>query len=322
MTPEQYLADQAILDAIDQQRLAAGYTSLAASELEQLRADLTALLSANAITRALPRERERRAEALITAAYERLSGIVEAVPIAQLYAEKTTADVDFVFVDPAVETEPITELDPVIEGHGAAAWWARQSENAIFVFGGLGALSLADAALKLAAWSQGAFSASRALIVTSTSAAAATGRLSAYKANSDKVGGYQQISILDGRTSEVCRDYAGCTWDLDFEPTGRKKRPFNGGCPRHMNCRSIICALVNKSAAASPDLDDSPSVDHATAPFSDWLDTLSKETADEVFGVGRAAQFRKGTITLKQLLDVTRNPTTLARLREKYAREN
>lgn len=322
MSPEQYLADQAILDAIDQQRLAAGYTSLAAFELEQLRASLTALLSANAITRTSPRARERKAEALITAAYERLSGIVESAPIAQLYSEKTFDDVDFAFVEDAVEPDPITELDPEIEGHGAAAWWSRQADNALFVFGGLGALSLADGALKLAAWAQSAYGASRALIFTSTSAAAAKGRLGVYKANPGQVDGYQQISILDGRTSDICRDYAGCTWDLDFEPTGRRKREFNGGCPRHMNCRSTICALVNKAAAASSELDDTPSVDHATASFADWLDTISKETADEAFGVGKAAQYRRGAITLKQLLDVTRNPITLQRLRDKYAREN
>lgn len=318
MSPEQHLADQAIKDAIDQQRLAAGYTSEAARELEQLRADLTALLSANALTRTNPRDREFKATALITSAYEKLAAIVDAEEISQLYAEKTCADIDFAFVEDAIEPEPVTELDPEIEGHGAGAWWLRQSENAIFVFGGLASLALVDAAAKLSSWSVTAFGASKALITTSTAAAAADGRMRAHQANPGQVDGYQQISILDNRTTDICRDYAGCTWNLAFEPTGRKKRAFNGGCPRHMNCRSIICALVNKAATANPELGDTPSVDHASATFASWLETLSKETADEAFGVGRAALYRKGTITLKQLLDVSRNPVTVERLRKKY----
>lgn len=47
--------------------------------------------------------------------------------------------------------------------------------------------------------------------------------------------GWQQISVLDSRTTQTCRAYAFKVWDRDYKPIGHGLQ-YNGGVPRHVNC--------------------------------------------------------------------------------------
>ncbi len=55
--------------------------------------------------------------------------------------------------------------------------------------------------------------------------------------------GWQQVSVLDSRTSRVCQDYAFKEWDSQFRPIGHDL-PFQDGTPRHWNCRAVIVPAV------------------------------------------------------------------------------
>lgn len=101
--------------------------------------------------------------------------------------------------------------------------------------------------------------------------------------------GYQQISILDLRTTAICRAYAFKTWDAKFNPIGHGL-PFDGGCPRHWNCRSRILPIILDSADAQ------------TMTFSNWLQNLSVSTQDKIFGATSMKLFRAGKISEQQLI--------------------
>lgn len=318
MTPSEYMADQAILDAIDAQRVAAGYANDATGELDALAAGLLAIVAGDALGALSRSQREARAAALIDAVYVRIADLIDEREISEVFASKAVQDLEEAFSEPV--TMPQTSTEPLeVEGHVLAAWWKRQAEGALFSFAGLYSLSLAEAAPKIFALVQSSASASRALINTATNAAAARGRMSAYAANPGAVGGYQQISILDGRTSDICIDYAGCTWDLDFTPTGKKRRPFQNGCPRHFNCRSVTVPISNPAAVSGDGFDGVETLDHAASTFAQWLASQPDEVVNEALGARNVENYKSGIITQKQLLDVARKPTTLSRLRDKYA---
>lgn len=65
-----------------------------------------------------------------------------------------------------------------------------------------------------------------------------------YKGNPDIVSGIKQISVIDERTSDICMEYDGATWDIEFNPILGNRLPYNGGVPRHVRCRSIEVPIL------------------------------------------------------------------------------
>ena len=102
--------------------------------------------------------------------------------------------------------------------------------------------------------------------------------------------GWQQISVLDSRTTQICRAYAFKTWDKDFNPTGAVKLPFNGGVPRHVNCRSRIVLYM---------LDDGPTPE---LTFKQWVDRLEPEKQKQIFGDTRLKMWREGKLSDQDLI--------------------
>ena len=101
--------------------------------------------------------------------------------------------------------------------------------------------------------------------------------------------GWQQISILDGRTTQICKSYAFKIWTKDFKPIGHSF-PFAGGVPRHANCRSRIVLYM---------LDDGPSKE---LTFRAWLDTLTPQQQTQIFGKNRIALWKAGKLTEQDLI--------------------
>jgi len=97
---------------------------------------------------------------------------------------------------------------------------------------------------------------------------------------------WQQISVLDNRTTQVCQDYAFKVWNAKLEPVGHSL-PFNGGPPRHWHCRSILLPLM-----------DGKPVEEMS--FKQWFDGLSDTAQDETFGV-KAKLFRSGKVPAADL---------------------
>lgn len=101
---------------------------------------------------------------------------------------------------------------------------------------------------------------------------------------------WQQISILDSRTTIICRTYAFKMWTLnDYTPIGHAL-PFNGGVPRHINCRSSI-VLASLDEAGMPD-----------QTFATWARKQLAATLNSLFGERNVDLWRRGLMTDTELL--------------------
>ena len=108
-------------------------------------------------------------------------------------------------------------------------------------------------------------------------------------------------SVLDSRTSYICLARAGLSWDAETkEPLGHDF-PF-AAPPLHPNCRSILIPGLSTQAAKQ------------RLNPKRFLDSLSDEEQDDVLGPGRAKLFRAGKITVRELVDQSDRPLTLAEL--------
>lgn len=101
--------------------------------------------------------------------------------------------------------------------------------------------------------------------------------------------GWQQISVLDARTTTICRAYAFKIWNRDFQPIGHNL-PYAGGVPRHINCRSRIALYL---------FEDGPTKEFT---FRQWMDRLTAEEQKQIFGSVRLKMWRDGKITDQDLI--------------------
>ncbi|MGT2429258.1 hypothetical protein ACU4HD_12020 [Cupriavidus basilensis] len=165
-----------------------------------------------------------------------------------------------------------------------------------------------------------------ALVRTAVQTVSARAREITWAENDSLVKGKQQVSTLDGRTSDVCIAYSGASWDLQGKPINGTTLPFNGGVPRHWNCRSTIIPITKSFRELGLDVDEftpttRASMDGQVAAdlsFSDFLASKPNAFQDQALGKGKAQLWRDGKITLPQLLDQRGNPLTLEQLRAKY----
>ena len=110
-------------------------------------------------------------------------------------------------------------------------------------------------------------------------------------------------------------------WELDGTPL-EGALPFNGGPPRHFNCRSsLIPVLKSFEELGLPKIDfpegTRASIDGqipADISFNDFLRGKSATFQNNLLGPAKARLWRSNKITLKQLVDVRGNPLTVAEL--------
>lgn len=141
-----------------------------------------------------------------------------------------------------------------------------------------------------------------------------------------------RLYIAGGFLVHNCIAYDGATWDLDGKPTGGNKLPFvneggaDGGVPRHWNCRSILVPITKTWKDLGVDAEEfKPStraaMDGTVAAqmgYAEWLKRQSNERQDAILGKGKAALYRAGRITTRDLLDQSGRPLTLAELQAKH----
>lgn len=132
--------------------------------------------------------------------------------------------------------------------------------------------------------------------------------------NSDLIDAKQQLSTLDGRTTDVCKARDLKKWTLDNEPIGHKM-PFRKP-PLHFGCRSII-RMVLKNSIASTRASQFGQVND-NLDYSAWLRQQPSEYQDRVLGIKRAKWFREGKLTMPQMLDQSDRPLTLKQLQKIY----
>lgn len=110
---------------------------------------------------------------------------------------------------------------------------------------------------------------------------------------------WQQISVLDSRTSPICRDYAFKEWDADYMPVGGHALPFHDGTPRHWNCRSVVVPIFPKTLTTRLPL---------------TLDGLMARIPVDVFGQRNSELFRLGLLTVADLVRQANRPLTVGDL--------
>jgi SPP1 gp7 family putative phage head morphogenesis protein len=162
-----------------------------------------------------------------------------------------------------------------------------------------------------------------ALVRTAVQSAAAEARMETYRQNSDVIKGYRQLSTMDGRTTKVCLSYSGAMWNTDYEPMGGNKLPYNNGCPRHFNCRSVILPITKSYRELGLNIDEVPKGTRASMdgsiPSDETMDAFLKRKGeafqDQLLGPTRAKMVRDGTITLQDLVDQSGRELTIEQLR-------
>lgn len=114
-----------------------------------------------------------------------------------------------------------------------------------------------------------------------------------YDANPDVVQRIRWNSVLDGRTSPICRARDGRVYPADSGP-----RP-----PAHPNCRSTTVAVISGYAT------------HPRPTYQGWLGEQPADVQDDILGPSRGRLFRKGGLTLDRFVDSKGGELTLEALR-------
>ena len=159
---------------------------------------------------------------------------------------------------------------------------------------------------------------------TDTHAAGNLGRNEVYKKNPGAAVGQYWSSVLDGKTTPVCRANDGATRTLTAEQVAKweanglasvagvdAEGPFDGiewsngyrgPYPAHYGERSIIVPLVNRAA---PD----------KLTFEEWFDRQAPSVQEKLLGPSRFALWKSGKFSLRDFINDRGRTLTLAELR-------
>lgn len=343
---EQQIADDLLTHTLDLFRLDASLRGSALRTLQKLQAELRAKLSAGDLT-AFGKDAIQRlldeASAVIAAYYQKIQNHVEealnALPEVQAQAIRdslTGVGYGAALAPPIHFATAMTDV--MIQGAPSSEWWSRQSADTQFRFSNAVRQGIVQGRTNQQIIGdvlgrgpgQGILEVSRrnaaALVQTSVQTVANVARLESFAQNADVVKGVEQISTLDGHTTDICIAYSGGQWDLEGKPINGTKLPFKGGPPRHWNCRSLLVPKTKTFKELGIDVSEKRSTTRASVDgqisakttFDDFLIRKGEAFQNEILGPGRAQLWRDKKITLQQLLDLHGNPLSLVELQAKY----
>jgi SPP1 gp7 family putative phage head morphogenesis protein len=128
--------------------------------------------------------------------------------------------------------------------------------------------------------------------------------LASYRAS----GGVQRVryeAILDARTSDICRALDNTVWSLDD--------PKIPQLPAHPNCRSTYVPIPDGAAVGVSGDRLDPGASRTT--YEAWLRQQTPFLQNSILGPSRAALWRRGRVTLADLIGSDRRTLTLDQLR-------
>lgn len=133
-------------------------------------------------------------------------------------------------------------------------------------------------------------------------------RLQAMQKFMDYVVGYTWVSVLDARTSDICRSLSGQRFRYGQGPVP----------PMHLRCRSHIEPIFSLEAMFREGFSKAFT---AGETYYQWLKRQSADLQDDVLGPTKGRLFRSGGLTADQfavtVVDRKFQPLTLAELRKK-----
>lgn len=136
-----------------------------------------------------------------------------------------------------------------------------------------------------------------------------------YERNSDIISGVRWVSVLDSRTTAVCRARDGKV----YEP-GKGPRP-----PAHWNCRSTTTPVTKSFRDLGIDLDEVPAGTRASMDgqvpadmtYGQWLARQPAAVQDDILGATKGKLFRDGGLTVDRFVDRAGREYTLDELKRR-----
>jgi len=156
-----------------------------------------------------------------------------------------------------------------------------------------------------------------AMVRTAVNHTATVARNQTFQENADLIKGVLWVSVLDGRTTAICRARDGKVYPLDKGP-----RP-----PAHIGCRSTTSPVLKSWKELGIDLKEAPAGTRASmdgqvpaeTTYGEWLARQPKEFQDDVLGVTKARLFRDGGLSMDRFIDRSGHEYTLDELRRREA---
>jgi hypothetical protein len=154
------------------------------------------------------------------------------------------------------------------------------------------------------------------MVRTAVQHASAQARQAVWEENDDIIDGYVWISVLDNRTTQICRSLDG-----QFFKLGKGPVP-----PIHIGCRSVTVAHIKDvdvfahTTRASKG-DKGGAQVPASMTYYEWLKTQPASFQDDAIGVERGKLLRDGGMSADQFAKLQLNsnfqPLTLDQMRKK-----
>ena len=251
--------------------------------------------------------------------FAEMSGVMEEL-LTELSEKEMTFAASLLDIPPLARSKALKlARDVLILGAPSEDWWGKQSDNLNFSFASIVRQAIVDnlAVDQIVERVRPIFNTAergiRALVNTSVASVSNSARLAVFDSSADDLESVQQISTLDGHTSDICIAYSGARWTLpDHKPIGDAP-DFNNGPPRHFNCRSVLVPVTIFSDEPGQRVSELGLVDR-NITFDEFLKMKTKDQQDEMLGEGKAQLWRDGVITLRDLLNQEGRPLTLQQL--------
>ena len=169
-----------------------------------------------------------------------------------------------------------------------------------------------------------------ALIRTSNASVANDIQQETYRQNSDVISGIKWISVLDSRTSFLCRALDGSQWTLKGRPFPGTKMKYQTP-PAHWQCRSTTVPITKTYEEM---LEDKPQIKKLTSgqrasmngpvtadlDYNDWMKAIPIEDQKDILGPGRYKLWKKGKLSMADMVHQNGNPLTIKQLTAKAAK--
>ena len=342
---------QLIANSVDIARLDAGERAKVLSMLNRLERDLAALMGSRVLSemgRAQTAALLKEVTALIQETYTEVNLDIAATlqGLAPIEVQATTKAIEGALNITLGSTGKLSQTyleklasNVLVDGSPVKTWFSRQAGDVAFRFAAelRKGLLAGETNQQIIARVVGtpdvpgvlpiARKNAAALVQTSVATVSNEARLALYRKNADVVKGVEYSATLDGHTCGRCAVRDHTWWDLDGVPQDGNTLPFEAP-PLHMNCRCTTSPRLKLFSEQGIDLPDLPVYGGRRAAsggpvkrdtnFEMWFRSRTPEQQDEQFGAGKAALFRAGKINLRDMLDQSGNPLTLAELKARY----
>lgn len=348
MTPDEQLEDDILHHSLELFRLIASKSTAVMKRIKTMEKRLIGELAAGELSSARKRQINKLLQSsddIITETYDSFPDEIEAPEIARTVATVTGRSLTVALGVEAIKlpsedyfasvaSDILIKTAPSAGGANVAAWFEKQAQDTAFKFTAQVRQGLANSETNQQIIARivgkrgipGVLEIPRrnaaVLVQTSVQAIANDARMTTFEKNNDVIKGYRQVSTLDSHTSLICIAYSGATWNKDFEGL----LPYDGGCPRHWNCRSLIVPVTKTFRELGINIDEPKPTTRASdegqisaqTTFDEFLKRKGKAYQDEMLGEGRADLWRGGKLTLRDLVDGKGRPLTLKELRARY----